>query len=319
MSAARDPVSASVMYEKLEKIGEGTYGVVFKAKHRTTGAVVALKKIRIEVNDGDEEGIPPTAIREISILKQLRHPNIVRLFEVIHTDKSLSLVFEFMDRDLKNYLDMCGERGIDSYTTKSFVFQLLQGIAFIHKNKFLHRDLKPQNLLINSSGELKIADFGLARGFGIPVAKFTSEVATLWYRPPDILLGNARYTTSVDVWGAGCIFAEMCLGKAIFSGSTVDELLMLIFKALGTPLSQTLRSLPKFDITLPQYKAKGLPCLVPKLSSEGVSLLEQLLQMDPQLRVSAKDSLDHAYFSELRSGSTGITKATIASIESSLS
>ena len=167
------PASSGSDYVKLEKIGEGTYGLVYKARNRKSGQLVALKKIRLESED---EGTPSTAVREISILKQLQHPNIVQLLDVLHTETTLTLVFEYMDQDLKNYLDICGERGIDEYTVKSFLFQLLQGIAYCHKHRVLHRDLKPQNLLINMEGELKLADFGLARGFGIPGT--TAAVAT---------------------------------------------------------------------------------------------------------------------------------------------
>ena len=141
----------------MEKIGEGTYGIVYKAKDKKTGELLALKKIRLEAED---EGIPSTAIREISLLKQLQHPNIVRLYDVVHTEKKLTLVFEFLDQDLKKYLDACGDNGLEMYTVKSFLFQLLQGIAYCHQHRVLHRDLKPQNLLINMEGELKLADFG---------------------------------------------------------------------------------------------------------------------------------------------------------------
>ena len=136
------------------QIGEGTYGLVYKARNRKNSQLVALKKIRLESED---EGTPSTAVREISILKQLQHPNIVQLLDVLHTETTLTLVFEYMDQDLKNYLDICGDRGIDEYTVKSFLFQLLQGIAYCHKHRVLHRDLKPQNLLINMEGELKLA------------------------------------------------------------------------------------------------------------------------------------------------------------------
>jgi len=163
-------------YQKIDKIGEGTYGVVYKAKNRLTGDLVALKKIRLEAED---EGIPSTAIREISILKELQHPNIVRLHDVIHTEKKLTLVFEYLDEDLKKFLD---RNQLDTQSIKSSLYQLLRGVAFCHDRRVLHRDLKPQNLLINSQHELKLADFGLARAFGIPVRSYTHEVVTLWYR-----------------------------------------------------------------------------------------------------------------------------------------
>jgi cyclin-dependent kinase len=190
-------------YQKLEKIGEGTYGVVYKAKDRITNEIVALKKIRLEAED---EGIPSTAIREISLLKELQHPNIVRLYDVVHTERKLTLVFEYLDQDLKKYLDVCVS-GLEISILKSFLYQLLNGVAYCHDHRVLHRDLKPQNLLINREGELKLADFGLARAFGIPVRSYTHEVVTLWYRAPDVLMGSRKYSTPVDIWSIGCIFA----------------------------------------------------------------------------------------------------------------
>jgi len=191
-------------YQKLEKIGEGTYGVVYKAKDRASGEIIALKKIRLEEED---EGIPSTAIREIALLKELQHCNIVRLYDVVHTEKKLTLVFEYLDQDLKQYLDQC-ERGLPPKVMQSFMFQLIRGVGFCHQHRVLHRDLKPQNLLINREGELKLADFGLARAFGIPVQKYTHEVVTLWYRSPDVLLGSStpRQLTS----GASDAFSRRC-------------------------------------------------------------------------------------------------------------
>jgi cyclin-dependent kinase len=142
-------------YQKMEKIGEGTYGVVYKAKDRVTGEIVALKKIRLEAED---EGIPSTAIREISLLKELQHPNIVRLFDVVHTERKLTLVFEFLDQDLKKYLDIC-DAGLELPILKSFLYQLLAGIAHCHSRRILHRDLKPPNLLLNREGQLKLVRY----------------------------------------------------------------------------------------------------------------------------------------------------------------
>jgi cyclin-dependent kinase len=196
-------------YQKMEKIGEGTYGIVYKAKDRVTGEIIALKKIRLEAED---EGIPSTAIREISLLKELQHPNIVRLYDVVHTERKLTLVFEFLDQDLKKYLDVC-DSGLGLPILKSFLYQLLTGVAYCHHHRVLHRDLKPPNLLINREGQLKLADFGLARALGIPVRSYTHEVVTLWYRAPDVLLGSRKYSTPVDIWSVGCIFAEMANGR----------------------------------------------------------------------------------------------------------
>ena len=211
-------------YEKLENIGEGTYGVVYKARDTQTGEIYALKKIKLET---EQEGIPSTAIREIALLKELQHPNIVRLVNVLHTDKKLTLVFEYLDQDLKKLLDTSVQGFTDIQIKvnhhivkpfQSYLWQLLAGIAKCHQHKVLHRDLKPQNLLINREGILKLADFGLARAFGIPVKNFTHEVVTLWYRAPDILMGSKNYSTSVDIWSVGCIFAEIVNRKPLFAG-----------------------------------------------------------------------------------------------------
>ena len=145
-------------------------------------------------------------------LKELQHPNIVRLYDVVHTERKLTLVFEFLDQDLKKYLDVC-DSGLDLPILKSFLYQLLMGVAYCHHHRVLHRDLKPPNLLINREGQLKLADFGLARAFGIPVRSYTHEVVTLWYRAPDVLMGSRKYSTPVDIWSIGCIFAEMVNGR----------------------------------------------------------------------------------------------------------
>jgi cyclin-dependent kinase len=289
-------------YIKLEKIGEGTYGIVYKAKDKKTGELLALKKIRLEAED---EGIPSTAIREISLLKQLQHPNIVRLYDVVHTEKKLTLVFEFLDQDLKKYLDACGDNGLEAYTIKSFLFQLLQGVAYCHQHRVLHRDLKPQNLLINMEGELKLADFGLARAFGIPVRSYTHEVVTLWYRAPDVLLGSKKYSTPVDIWSVGCIFAEMANGRPLFPGSSEKDQLQRIFKVLGTPNKLTwpgLAELPdsKAVETMPGYQPQPLKKVVPRLDAAGIDLLSRMLQYDPNKRISAEQAMQHPYFKDLK-------------------
>merc|ERR1719296_298150 len=197
-----------------------------------------------------QEGIPSTAIREISLLKELQHPNIVRLYDVVHTEKKLTLVFEFLDQDLKKYLDVC-DTGLELPIMKSFLYQLLMGVAYCHHHRVLHRDLKPPNLLINREGQLKLADFGLARVFGIPVRSYTHEVVTLWYRSPDVLMGSRRYSTPVDIWSVGCIFSEMTSGKALFCGQTDEDQLNRIFTTLGSPSTSSWKGLAD----LPGYSA----------------------------------------------------------------
>ncbi|KAG5540550.1 hypothetical protein RHGRI_020683 [Rhododendron griersonianum] len=248
-------------YEKVEKIGEGTYGVVYKARDRVTNETIALKKIRLEQED---EGVPSTAIREISLLKEMQHGNIVRLQDVVHSEKRLYLVFEYLDLDLKKHMDSCPEFSKDPRLIKMFLYQILRGIAYCHSHRVLHRDLKPQNLLIDRrTNALKLADFGLARAFGIPVRTFTHEVVTLWYRAPEILLGSRHYSTPVDVWSVGCIFAEMVNQRPLFPGDSEIDELFKIFRVLGTPNEDTwpgVTSLPDFKSAFPKWPSKVIEC-----------------------------------------------------------
>ena len=248
-------------FKQLEKLGNGTYATVYKGLNKTTGVYVALKEVKLD----SEEGTPSTAIREISLMKELKHENIVRLYDVIHTENKLTLVFEFMDNDLKKYMDSrtVGNtpRGLELNLVKYFQWQLLQGLAFCHENKILHRDLKPQNLLINKRGQLKLGDFGLARAFGIPVNTFSSEVVTLWYRAPDVLMGSRTYSTSIDIWSCGCILAEMITGKPLFPGTNDEEQLKLIFDIMGTPnesLWPSVTKLPKYNPNIQQRPPRDL-------------------------------------------------------------
>ena len=221
----------------------------------------------------------------------------------MHTDRKLTLVFEFLDYDLKKYLDQA-EGGLETGILKSFLYQLIRGIAYCHHQRILHRDLKPQNLLINREGELKLADFGLARAFGVPVRSYTHEVVTLWYRAPDVLMENKKYSMSVDVWSIGCIFAEMHNGRPLFPGSNDADQLELIFKHLGTPSDASFEKIADLPGFKPESFKKfpepeSLASLVPGLSPEGVDLMHQMLQFDPSKRISAKDALAHPFFNDL--------------------
>ncbi|CEG67305.1 hypothetical protein G6F70_006669 [Rhizopus microsporus] len=284
-------------YTRLEKLGEGTYATVYKGKSRITGETVALKEIHLD----PEEGAPSTAIREISLMKELKHTNIIRLLDVIHTESKLILVSEYMDQDLKKFMD-ARQGNLDTATIKSFMYQLLKGIAYCHENRVLHRDLKPQNLLINKHGELKLGDFGLARAFGIPVNTFSNEVVTLWYRAPDVLLGSRMYSTSIDIWSAGCIMGEMYTGRPLFPGTTNEDQLQKIFRLLGTPTEQTwpgVSQLSEYKQPAVIYPQQSISQVLPNIDVCGLDLLSRMLQYQPQLRISAKDALNHSYFAEL--------------------
>ncbi|KID92851.1 Cell division control protein [Metarhizium guizhouense ARSEF 977] len=319
-------------YQKLEKVGEGTYGVVYKARDlANSGRIVALKKIRLEAED---EGVPSTAIREISLLKELRDPNIVRLFNIVHSDgHKLYLVFEFVDLDLKRYMEALpvsdGGRGkalpegssatimqlgLGEVVVRKFMMQLCEGIKYCHSRRVLHRDLKPQNLLIDKEGNLKLADFGLARAFGVPLRTYTHEVVTLWYRAPEILLGGRQYSTGVDMWSVGCIFAEMCTRKPLFPGdSEIDEIfkifrqVALLLRSTPEIYSQNMKheevwpgvtSYPDFKSSFPKWKRDYRQPLCQNLDQKGLELLEMMLVYDPAGRISAKQACNHPYFEE---------------------
>lgn len=281
-------------YQRLDRIGEGTYGVVYKARDLETAEIIALKKIRLEQED---EGVPSTAIREISILKELTHANVVSFKDVVHQDNRLYLVFEYLDQDLKRYMDSVTV--LSPMLVKSYLFQLVNGIAYCHSHRVLHRDLKPQNLLIDARGALKLADFGLARAFGIPVRHYTHEVVTLWYRAPEILLGARKYSTPVDIWSIGCIFAEMVSRAPLFPGDSEIDQLHKIFMALGTPTEATwpgVSDLPDYKPTFPNWRPRSIVETVPSLCPLGQDLLARMLTYEPSRRITAHDALNHAYF-----------------------
>jgi|TARA_B110000208_G_scaffold182121_1_gene233531 serine/threonine protein kinase len=305
-------------YTKIEKpLGEGTYGVVYKARDNKTSKIVALKKIRLEVED---EGIPSTALREISVLRTLEHPNVVDLIDVEHSDNRLYLVFEFLDQDLKKFMDSVRTRYIKPAVVKSYVFQLLLGIDFCHKRGIMHRDLKPQNLLLDQRGNLKLADFGLARAFCIPVRAYTHEVITLWYRAPEILLGSQRYSTGVDMWSIGCIFAELANKRPLWPGDSEIDMLFRIFRVLGTPnddLWPGVSSLRDYKSSFPRWAPRGMGSACGEtLDAAGIDLLDKMMIYDPCQRISAKAAIAHPWFDDLRDHPSFAVAASMGGVTS---
>ena len=305
-------MQASGKYTMMQKLGEGTYGVVYKARDTTTGKVVALKKIKLDTED---EGMPSTALREISVLKALHHENIVNLLDVVSTSTKLMLVFEFCDCDLKQMMNQT-KMPIKGQKLVSFMHQMLKGLVFCHSHRIVHRDLKPQNLLI-VNGVLKIADFGLARSFQVcphpaslfslspppppppphqfPMPAYTHEVVTLWYRAPEILLGERRYSTVVDSWSCGVIMCEMANRTPLFPGDCEVDELFRIFRVLGTPDETTwpgVTSLPDYKPVFPRWAGKKLSDVVPGVDAGGVDLLAKLMAYDPNERMTAIRALE---------------------------
>jgi len=291
-------------YNLLEKLGEGTYGKVYKAEHNETGRHYALKEIPIQY---EEEGVPSTAIREVSLLKECDHPNVIRLHEVLSVPSALYLVFESLDMDLRMYLKNPSLGGFrDPRWLRSGCYQCISGIDFCHGKRILHRDLKPQNVLIDVKGyRLKLADFGLARAFSVPLRPYTHEVVTLWYRAPEILLGTSKYATPVDVWSLGCIAAEMATAKALFPGDSEIDTLFRIFRVLGTPTDEVwpgVSSLRDFKLEFPKWRNTELVDVAaegPALGPDGVELLRSCFRYNPVERLSARRLLQSPFFTSV--------------------
>ncbi|XP_074840844.1 cyclin-dependent kinase 6 [Carettochelys insculpta] len=292
---------ADQQYECVAEIGEGAYGKVFKARDlKNGGRFVALKRVRVQTS---EEGMPLSTIREVAVLRHLEtfeHPNVVRLFDVCtvsRTDREtkLTLVFEHVDQDLTTYLDKVPEPGVPTETIKDMMLQLLRGLDFLHSHRVVHRDLKPQNILVTSSGQIKLADFGLARIYSFQMA-LTSVVVTLWYRAPEVLL-QSSYATPVDLWSVGCIFAEMFRRKPLFRGNSDVDQLGKIFDVIGLPEEEDWPS----DVALPRQAFNSRPPqpienFVPDIDELGKDLLHKFLAFNPSKRISAYVALSHPYF-----------------------
>lgn len=252
--------------------------------------------------EGVAEGVPSSILRELSVLRRISHPNIVRLLDVSCSPGQFFSVFELMDRTLRDYLRNARSAGDDVLpeTVKGFARQLILGVEHLHENLIMHRDLQPYCLVIDQHLTLKIGDFSIARGFSIPLRSYTHEVVTLWYRAPEILLGSTVYGPQIDMWSCGCILAEMGL-KYLFRGDSEIGQLFMVFQQLGTPTVQQwpgLRELPHFKEVFPQWRKRPWPTnLIVRLGGDGVDLLEGLLTYDPMQRLSAKRALRLEYLS----------------------
>lgn len=288
-------------FTKLLKIEEGTYGVVYKAKDKVTGEIVALKMLKL---DREEEGFPITALREIHTLKRCKHKNIVDLREVVvgKDRKSIFIVMEYVDTDLKTLLL---QRKTASFSIKEInlmMKQILEAAYEMHSNWIIHRDLKATNLLVASNGEIKVADFGLARNFGSPLGSMTPLVVTLWYRSPELLLGQQKYSSAVDMWSIGCIFAELILNVPLFAGKSEIDQISKIIQTLGTPNEQIwpgYTKLPHSKMISIQQPYSYLKEKCKRIDEIGFDLLNKLLTYCPEKRITAEQALQHEFFNEI--------------------
>jgi cyclin-dependent kinase 12/13 len=279
---------------------------VWSARDKQTNELVALKKVRME---SEREGFPLTAIREIKLLKTLHHDNIVALKEIVTGNNgsapgsSIYLVFEYMDHDLTGLMDTPSIR-FEEQHIKCYMLQLLRGLQYCHDRQVLHRDIKGSNLLIDNHGCLKIADLGLARSCGEDGRRYTNRVITLWYRPPELLLGANEYDMSVDMWSVGCLIAELLTRKPLFPGKDEAEQTSLIFQMVGTPTHSTWpnwRDLPQARIVpeSPRYPpglARHFMRSSKNVNDSASDLIQKLLTLDPSKRLTATEALDHAWF-----------------------
>eukprot|EP01018_Ginkgo_biloba_P031579 Gb_15107 [translate_table: standard] len=300
-------------FERLNKINEGTYGVVYRARNRKSGEIVALKKVKME---REREGFPMTSLREINVLLSFHHPAVVNVKEVVVGSNldSIFMVMEYMEHDLKGFMETM-KQPFSQSEVKCLMLQLLEGVNYLHDNWVLHRDLKTSNLLLNNKGELKICDFGLARQYGSPLKTYTHLVVTLWYRAPELLLGAKHYSTTVDMWSLGCIMAEILAKEPLFNGKTeidqIDKCLSMacvirkgcyksvvnswliaeqaVFHCCQSMRYNKLRD--KFPVT----SFSGRPIL----SESGFDLLNRLLTYDPNKRITAEEALKHEWFREV--------------------
>ncbi|XP_050444593.1 cyclin-dependent kinase-like 4 [Cataglyphis hispanica] len=291
-------------YENIEIVGEGSYGLVMKCKHRETGQIVAIKKI---LETEEDVQVRKMAIREIMMLKKLRHENLVSMIEVFRRRKRLYLVFEYLDHTVLDELEDAGG-GLDWERSRQHIFQILRGLDFCHNHKIMHRDVKPENVLVSPNGVIKLCDFGFARYITGPNESCTDYVATRWYRAPELLLGDTRYGREIDVWAAGCIYAEMITGQPIFPGDSEVDQLYRITKVFGPlygkqPTSGRIsfllrRAKPDEVQGLPRSATVALRDLFPTWSPVSIDFLAQCLRTNPDTRPKCFALLQHSFFSQ---------------------
>ncbi|GIX77107.1 hypothetical protein CEXT_535351 [Caerostris extrusa] len=285
-------------YEKISFLGEGQFAIVYKARDVTSGTIVAVKKIKLGSKTEAKDGINRTAIREIKFLRDLNHPNVISLLDVFGTRSNISLVFDFMDTDLEIIIKDT-QIILTPGHIKAYTIMTIQGLEYLHANFILHRDLKPNNLLINAEGILKIGDFGLAKNYGSPNKVYSHQVVTRWYRAPELIFGATIYSTGIDIWAVGCILAELLLRAPFLPGKTDLDQLSNIFNVMGTPNEEDwphVSSLPHFV----QFKSSPAIPFHEIFTAAGDDLLDvlsKMLALNPLKRCTCKEALKMPYFS----------------------
>eukprot|EP00755_Sulcionema_specki_P032360 Sspe_Gene.98574::Locus_71973_Transcript_1_1_Confidence_1.000_Length_1014::g.98574::m.98574/K02206/CDK2; cyclin-dependent kinase 2 len=291
-----------MQYEQQQKLGTGVYGIVYKARNLLTGEQCALKKLKLEHQDG----LPATGLREIALLRYLKHPNVVRLLDVMYIEnKKLMMVFEYVQGDLQRYHDLRlkSRKPFSKKEVQTLAQQILRGLAYVHSRGILHRDLKPHNILLAETDNglvAKLCDFGISRPYNAPLKLYTREVVTLWYRAPEIMLTMGRYTKAIDVFSVGCIVAELTNGRPLFRGDSEIGQLFHIFQIMGTPRPSTWPDFEKLDFFRPGYPSwDPLPpekVFTTPQHPHFYSFIYSILELNPAARASAVKALRHPYF-----------------------
>ncbi|XP_060536634.1 cyclin-dependent kinase-like 4 isoform X2 [Cylas formicarius] len=283
-------------YEKLCKLGEGSYGVVYKCKNRDSGEIVAIKKF---TESEEDPMIRKIALREIRLLKNLKHPNLVNLLEVFRRKRRLHLVFEYCERTVLNELEKYLQ-GCPDLLTQQIIWQTLQGVAYCHQHGCIHRDIKPENILLTGDGVVKLCDFGFARMLS-PGENYTDYVATRWYRAPELLVGDTQYGTPVDVWAIGCVMAELIKGEALWPGKSDVDQLYIISCTVGELLPRHMQVFKTNDffqgviLPVPQ-EICSLETKLPMCNPTTIDFLKKCLDKDPSKRWTCTELMNHEYF-----------------------
>eukprot|EP00045_Choanoeca_perplexa_P007943 m.72856 g.72856 ORF g.72856 m.72856 type:complete len:359 (-) comp14287_c0_seq2:79-1155(-) len=288
----------SARYTKVKFLGDGQFGTVFLEKDVVTGQEYAIKQIRMGDKQQASEGLHPTAIREIKFLQELHHPNIIELHDIFAKKSNVNLVFELAFTDLEVIIR---DKSLMLHPgdIKAFFLQSMLGLEYMHACWILHRDIKPNNILVTSQGVVKVTDFGLACSYGSPTRPMTTQVVTIFYRCPELLLGCKHYGTSVDIWAMGCVLAELELRVPLLQGTSDLDQLNRIFELRGAPTEETWPGYSKlanawdFQATTPT----PLRSIMPAASDNAIELMENLLTCDPNQRMTATQALKHKYFS----------------------
>lgn len=290
----------STNYSKEKKVGEGTYAVVYLGKQLTTGKSIAIKEIK---TSEFKDGLDMSAIREVKYLQELDHPNVINMIDIFMAYDNLNLVLEFLPTDLEVVIK---DQNIlfTPADIKAWMLMTLRGVYHVHRNFILHRDLKPNNLLISPDGLIKVADFGLARAVPGPREILTSNVVTRWYRAPELLFGAKHYTYAVDVWSIGVIFAELMLRIPYLPGQDDVNQMEVTFRALGTPTDKdwpevsTFSGYNKLQIYPPPSRDELRKRFI-AATENALSLMENMLMMNPHTRWTTAQCLECEYFREL--------------------